>query len=170
MSIVHCRNFSFDIIDVGGLKCFTFTFYLTLLMSVVLKLSDIWSVSLKMIGLWPPPHNKTVSGKRLEKLRHRFLRWTNGRFEFSSGLKPGSQSHLVWSEVEVSVFYSLPVFQFIPNFFQIYFQFASNSPCFQFLSHVAAISSEMNSCKKNLFLSTLKSMWKNCGRGSCPLG
>ena len=50
----------------------------------------------------------------------------------------------------MSVFYSLPVFQFIPNFFQIYFQFASNSPCFQFLSHVAAISSEMNSCKKSV--------------------
>ena len=56
----------------------------------------------------------------------------------------------------MSVFYSLPVFQFIPNFFQIYFQFASNSPCFQFLSHVAAISSEMNSCKKKICFFQLK--------------
>ena len=68
-------------------------------------------------------------------------------------LKPIFWRSLVWSEVEVSVFYSLPVFQFIPNFFQIYFQFASNSPCFQFLSPVAAISSEMNSCKRSVSLS-----------------
>ena len=75
-----------------------------------------------MIGLWPPPHNKTVSGKRLEKLR--FPGFSAGQiFEFSSGLKPGSQSHLVWSEVEVSVFYSLYFpsiyFRFLPNLFPI---------------------------------------------------
>ena len=63
----------------------------------------------------------------------------------------------------MSVFYSLPVFQFIPNFFQIYFQFASNSPCFQFLSHEAAISSKMNSCKKSVsfnFKKCVKKLWK----------
>ena len=78
-------------------------------------------------------------------------------------LKPFFSISLVWSEEEVSVFYSLPVFQFIPNFFQIYFQFASNSPCFQFLSHVAAISSEMNSCKKSVsfnFKKYVKFFWK----------
>ena len=78
-------------------------------------------------------------------------------------LKSFFSRSLVWSEVEVSVFYSLPVFQFIPNFFQIYFQFASNSPCFQFLSHVAAISSEMNSCKKSVsfnFKKYVKFFWK----------
>ena len=100
-------------------------------MSVVLKLSDIWSVSLKMIGLWPPPHNKTVSGKRLEKLR--FPGFSAGQiFEFSSGLKPGSQSHLVWSEVEPCLCFTASTFlQFISDFFQIYFPFPSNSLLFQ---------------------------------------
>ena len=137
---IHYRNFSFDIIDVsspgveGYLKCFNKIFP-------------------RCVN--SPTHNQ------ISFLAHvlQFQKNLPDKIRFLY-LKPIFWRSLVWSEVEVSVFYSLPVFQFIPNFFQIYFQFASNSPCFQFLSHVAAISSEMNSCKKNLFLSTLKACEK----------
>ena len=121
---IHYRNFSFDIIDVsspgveGYLKCLTK--YFPRVLTVHHPIRSPFSTCAEI----PEKFTRPI---------------------FFIYLKSFFSRSLVWSEVEVSVFYSLPVFQFIPNFFQIYFQFASNSPCFQFLSLVAAISSEMNS-------------------------